>query len=699
MKQIYFLIVLFISLKLSAQTDGLNYQAVILNPNQQELPGVDASSNILPNKTIAIRFTIINNDNSNDYQETQITTTDAFGMINLFIGEGSQSSANTFNEIEWDGTPKNLKVDIDFEGGINFQSLSEQKLTFIPYAFHRNITATGSLTVDGNTIFNNNLNVSGITTLGDDLIVNGTTNLNDEFYVNNQSVSNLSGALNVDGQTTLNDDVTINANSTLNGTLETTGAVSFGNNLSVDGQTTLNNEVTVNGDMAVNGITNFFGDANLNSNLTVQGNSVLANLVVRGGNDVGGASGANHIALFENTNPSQGNHADGIAIRINGNSSGKLGFRNRFVSFYGNGDYLAGRIESYDLFAGDLWESFPIPNFENLFNVFDFDNVLQGGELPTLTFSGGSLPTAVLTTGTLPSAYLSRGSLPNLNIDFSFKDGLDWDFNSGSLPSLSFNDGTLPSLTFNAGTLPDVTFDIGEFPTLNFDGFFNPQVAADIGGDIGAMVGWGMRNGSPGFMPSGPWSIAMVPLVLAAKQVAMNQGVIYGSKGADYAEWLEKEDVTDKFMFGEVVGVKGGKISRITDGADQVMSISLAPIVLGNMPDKERQSDFEKVGFMGQVPVLVLGDVEIGDYIVASGYNDGYAKAIPAKDITLNDLKGIIGKAWSGSEGRKANLINVSVGLKTNEWVEILKQQEKRLNTIESKIERLESKIDNLVLK
>jgi len=32
-------------------------------------------------------------------------------------------------------------------------------------------------------------------------------------------------------------------------------------------------------------------------------------------------------------------------------------------------------------------------------------------------------------------------------------------------------------------------------------------------------------------------------------------------------------------MFGEVVGVKGGKISRNTTNADQVMSISLAPIV------------------------------------------------------------------------------------------------------------------------
>ncbi|VAW25726.1 hypothetical protein MNBD_BACTEROID04-1502, partial [hydrothermal vent metagenome] len=189
---------------------------------------------------------------------------------------------------------------------------------------------------------------------------------------------------------------------------------------------------------------------------------------------------------------------------------------------------------------------------------------------------------------------------------------------------------------------------------------------------------------------------ALTPLILAANQIIRDQGVVYGSKGADYAEWLEKENIEDTFMFGEVVGVKGGKISRNTVDADQVMSISLAPIVLGNMPDEDRKDAFEKVGFMGQVPVLTLGDVEVGDFIVASGYNDGYAKAISEKDITLKDFKNIIGRAWTGSEGKKASLINVSVGLKTNEWVEIMKQQESRLDKLELKIQKLENLINNM---
>jgi len=94
---------------------------------------------------------------------------------------------------------------------------------------------------------------------------------------------------------------------------------------------------------------------------------------------------------------------------------------------------------------------------------------------------------------------------------------------------------------------------------------------------------------------------------------------------------------------------------------------------------------------MGQVPVLTLGDVEVGDFIVASGYNDGYAKAISPKAISLKDLKNIIGRAWSGSGEKKASVINVSVGLKTNEWITIFEQQESRINELETKINKLES--------
>jgi hypothetical protein len=172
--------------------------------------------------------------------------------------------------------------------------------------------------------------------------------------------------------------------------------------------------------------------------------------------------------------------------------------------------------------------------------------------------------------------------------------------------------------------------------------------------------------------------------------ISRNQGIIYGSKGADYAEWLEKENPSDDFMVGEVVGVKGGKISRNTQDADHVLTISLAPIVLGNMPDEDRKNDYEKVAFMGQVPVLVQGEVSEGDYIVASGNNDGYAIAIAPQDIKLKNLKWVIGKAWTASEGSGKSIINVSVGLKSNEWIKILQDQEERILLMEAKLKSME---------
>ena len=899
MKKIYSLIiVLFIGATLHAQTDGISYQAVILNPNTQELPGVNAEGNIFPNKAITLRFTISDSNSSEIYQETQATTTDAYGLVNLFIGQGTQTGGVDFTEINWDGTPKNLEVDIDFNGGNNFIALGNQKLTFVPYAYHRDITASGDLTVDGKTILkddlsiegatvlNDNLTVKGETTLDDRVSVNGVTNLNDDvtidgitnlskdFNVNNGSTTNLSGNLAVDGETTFKNGLNINGTTVLNDNLTVKGETNLENNMSVtgestfegkvalkgamdvdgqtnlrknltvdgdvvlnqnisvvgtstlegevalkgamdvdgqanlrknltvdgdvvlnqnisvvgtstlegkvalkgdmdvDGQTNLRKNLTVDGDVVlnqnmsvvgtstlegkvalkgdmdvdgqtnlldnltvegvtnlkgtfnvvdgkvtslsgylfVNGITNLKSDlnvtngsvTNLTGNLNVEGNTLLKSrltvkgtatfesdltmkkLIVRG---EGGAYG-DHVALFENTSTS--NTADGIAIRIHGNASGKLGFRNRFITFYGSangGSYMAGRIESYDLLAGDLWESFPIPDFANLIDVFDFTQVLEWTP-PSLTFNPGTLPS--LNGGSLPSASFYKGKLPSLSINFS---KFEFNFNKGKSPSLTFNPGSFPTL--NSGALPSGSLDIGTL-NLNFDNFFNPTAGANALDDISAMVAWGMRNGDPGFMPTGPWGIALVPLVLAAKQAARDQGVIYGSKGADYAEWLEKENPEEKYMFGEVVGVKGGKISRNTTNADQVMSISLAPIVLGNMPDEDRKDAFEKVGFMGQVPVLTLGNVEVGDFIVASGYNDGYAKAISEKDITLKDFKNIIGRAWTGSEGKKASLINVSVGLKTNEWVEIMKQQETRLDALELKIEKLEKLINNM---
>tara|TARA_B110000240_G_scaffold164254_1_gene184523 strand:- start:474 stop:722 length:249 start_codon:yes stop_codon:yes gene_type:complete len=61
MKKIYLtLLSLFIVIVTLAQTQGFSYQAVILNPEVQILPGNNVVQGLLSENDIAIRFTIEN---------------------------------------------------------------------------------------------------------------------------------------------------------------------------------------------------------------------------------------------------------------------------------------------------------------------------------------------------------------------------------------------------------------------------------------------------------------------------------------------------------------------------------------------------------------------------------------------------------------------------------------------------------------
>jgi hypothetical protein len=167
----------------------------------------------------------------------------------------------------------------------------------------------------------------------------------------------------------------------------------------------------------------------------------------------------------------------------------------------------------------------------------------------------------------------------------------------------------------------------------------------------------------------------------------MHGGVVYGSKGADYAEYLPKMYPTEQFLKGEVVGVHNGKISKITENADQILAITSQPLVLGNMQEDGNEEDFEKVAFLGQIPVYVTGPVKLGDYIIPSGKNDGTAIAVSAEEVTAGMLSKVLGTAWSENAGEGITLINTSIGLRPMEITQVLKQQGNLENELQQKIE------------
>jgi hypothetical protein len=176
-----------------------------------------------------------------------------------------------------------------------------------------------------------------------------------------------------------------------------------------------------------------------------------------------------------------------------------------------------------------------------------------------------------------------------------------------------------------------------------------------------------------------------------------NIGVTYQSGSGDYAEWLPKADKNEVFKPGYVVGLKNGRITLKTEGADKLFVISTRPIVLGNMPAEGKESDFEKVAFMGQVPVHVIGKVKAGDYILPSGHNNGFARAVSPENMKPADYALIIGMAWSSSGSDHYGVINAAIGLNNGDVSKLVLSQNAEIDALKSQISQTNALLAKLV--
>jgi len=504
MRKLPFLSLFLAPLLLQAQTDGISYQAVIVSEEATEVPGVDLSGAYVSETELTVRFTIDNAFGGIDYQETQETATDRYGMINVIIGQGQPTadSPQAFDQIDWDGTPKDLIVEVALGGG-DFGLFSDQPLLFVPYAYHRNITATGSLMVDGPTTLNSSLDVT------------------------NASPVSLSGTLSVDGATTLNDQLTVNGPARMNGTLSVEEAFTAESTSQLNGQVTINAGTT------------------------------------------GGESSYSSYALRV-----QGTD-QGMAVKLNGSATEARNFVT-FMDVFGT---AKGRIEGQ--------------------------------------------------------------TLSELHSSFRFI----WDYAMAGLSE---------------------AFIVAEGVACGF------QLDA---AEAGVMTANAVLMGAQ-------W-------VELAYDREVNVGVSYQSGGADYAEWLERADPGESFSPGDVVGVHGGRISRRTEGAQHVLAISSRPIVLGNMPEEGREHLYERVGFLGQVPVKVAGPVQVGDVVVPSGAQDGLARAWRADEVPGEMLGQVIGVAWENDPDNVVGLVNVAVGMDQRPLAERVVALERDLETLRRDVDQL----------
>ena len=142
--------------------------------------------------------------------------------------------------------------------------------------------------------------------------------------------------------------------------------------------------------------------------------------------------------------------------------------------------------------------------------------------------------------------------------------------------------------------------------------------------------------------------------------------------------------------FGDVVGVKGGKISKNTSGTNQYMVATWKPIVLGNMPEPGREQDYTKVAFLGQIPVKIVGGCRKGDYILPSGRNDGFAFALAPSRLDAADLDKVLGIAWDDAYETSPRYVKIAVGLKPHEMVTIIQKQQAQIENLQEKVNEIE---------
>lgn len=553
-------------------------------------------------------------------------------------------------------------VRIDGNLNIGGQTVMNQDLVVtLGGAFGTDVKISRNLLVGNDADIEHNLNVDNDVHIGNNLDVDNNANIDVDLHIGNNA--DIDNNLNVDNDTHIGNDLDVDGNGNIDmnlhvgkdadidQNLNVDVDVHIGNDLDVDQNVNIDNDLTVQnnayikGDLDVDG-TGAFYDMNIENNLSVGNNADIdnnlnvdnsvdigVNLTVDNDATIGGDLTVTGTALFESAVTMENN----LTVQQNLTVNNNLNVTN---------DVTIG---------GDLNVDNPITaNCRLIVNSCVSGSDSDIDNYPVVV-QGGNQGVAIKVNGT-------RG---NDNNYVAF-----WDDNGiqGRIEGQTYGELTtsFPFIWSNAMQAAEEALSIAMV------------IACGIQLDAAEAIVWGVE----GLLTLAQWIEYNV-------SITNNVGVVYESGSGDYAEWLERANLEDDFTFGEIVGVRGGKISRNTYGADHFMVISKAPIVLGNMPEPERQQYFEKVAFMGQVPVRVMGKVAVGDYILPSGFNDGYARAVSPARMQLEDYNKIVGVAWQAGDAMTLNMVNVAVGLNQNDMTSQLSKQQAEINTMKQQLNQL----------
>gem|GEM_PF-3231488 len=186
-------------------------------------------------------------------------------------------------------------------------------------------------------------------------------------------------------------------------------------------------------------------------------------------------------------------------------------------------------------------------------------------------------------------------------------------------------------------------------------------------------------------------------------------GVVFNTSGSDFAEYLPKQADTD-YAPGEIVPVAGGQIlsPKAAHLATNFMVVTEQAAVAGNTPtdDEAKLAKHELVSFIGQVPVQVDGPVHSGDFIIADLSGTGVGIARRPAQLTLEESKRIVGRAWEGCPDSGQTKVNVAIGVDqissliplmerlTRENRELREQMIQNTTALQRRLDALEGKLE-----
>ncbi len=171
-------------------------------------------------------------------------------------------------------------------------------------------------------------------------------------------------------------------------------------------------------------------------------------------------------------------------------------------------------------------------------------------------------------------------------------------------------------------------------------------------------------------------------------------GVIYKSGFGDYAEWLPRVDINESISYGDIVGIKSGKISKNIIDAEQVMVVSKAPIVMGNAPDPDSVHLGNNVAFIGQVPVKVMGSVASGDFILADKNRPGLGIAKKPSEMAPQDYALVVGKSWEDHSNPGFKYVHTIVGMHQNAWAQPMQNMKNKVAQLQNSQAQLSSDME-----